>query len=163
MPANDLPVPVFKLLYNAKAAIPGVACRVMEPARGIKPLKISNNQKDRSLISIYYNDQLQVERIKKSDIGYCTVKLLAKKNLIDQEMFNFLRNDKSCSNQLLKLKEEATETEIKYSKYRLKDEAELLFNHKGYYVARNWGKSNIHKFIDKLTTKVPQLKYEVHD
>ncbi|NOR70853.1 MAG: hypothetical protein GQ532_14365 [Methylomarinum sp.] len=124
---------------------------------------ISGNQKDRSLLSIFYNDTLQVEKIKKSDIGYSTVKLLEEKNLIDQEMFNILRNDKSSSFQLLKLKEEMTETEIKYRKYRVNTEPEFIFNNKGYYVARNWGKGNIQKLIKKITNKVPSLHYEIHD
>jgi len=124
---------------------------------------ISNNQKDRSLLSIYFNDQLCVEKIKKSDIGYRTVKLMEEKNIIDQAMFDFLRNDKSCSFQLLKLKEEATETEIKYKKYRLNTEPELVFDDAGYYVVRNWGINNIKKFITNMTTKIPQLRYEVHE
>jgi len=124
---------------------------------------ISNNQKDRSLLSIYFNDQLCVEKIKKSDIGYRTVKLMEEKNLIDQAMFDFLRCDKSCSFRLLKLKEEATETEIKYKKYRLNTEPELVFDDAGYYVVRNWGINNIKKFITNMTTKIPQLRYEVHE
>ncbi|MBL4759351.1 MAG: PD-(D/E)XK nuclease family protein [Mariprofundaceae bacterium] len=124
---------------------------------------ISNNQKDRSLLSIYFNDQLCVEKIKKSDIGYRTVKLMEEKNLIDQAMFDFLRHDKSCSFQLLKLKEEATETEIKYKKYRLNAEPEFIFDGVGYYVVRNWGINNIQKFIANITKQAPQLRYEVHE
>ncbi|MBN4073442.1 PD-(D/E)XK nuclease family protein [Mariprofundus ferrooxydans] len=124
---------------------------------------ISNNQKDRSLLSIYYNDKLCVEKIKKSDIGYRTVKLMEEKNLIDQAMFDFLRRDKSCSFQLLKLKEEATETEIKYKKYRLNAEPEFIFDGVGYYVVRNWGINNIKKFIANITKQAPQLRYEVHE
>jgi hypothetical protein len=124
---------------------------------------ISINEKDRSLISISYNGELQADKIKKSDIGYSTVHLLDENNLIDQEMFSFLRDDKSCSFQLLKLKEEMTETEIKYRKYRQNSEPELIFDHKGYYVARNWGINNMHNFIKKFTKKIPLLHYEVHE
>ncbi len=123
---------------------------------------ISSNQKDRSLLSILYRNELQIEKIKKSDIGYRTVKLLEEKQLIDQGMFQFLREDKSCSFQLLKLKEEMTETEIKYRKYRLNSEPELYFENKGYYVARNWGIGNINRFISNITKKVPDLSYEIH-
>ncbi|WP_262965903.1 PDDEXK-like family protein [Methylobacter psychrophilus] len=124
---------------------------------------ISSNQKDRSLLSIFYNGELQVDKIKKSDLGYSTVHLLDEKNLIDQEMFSFLSNDRSCSFQLLKLKEEMTQTEIRYSKYRPNTEPELIFDNKGYYVARNWGVGNIQNFIKKVTKKIPLLSYEVHE
>ena len=77
-------------------------------------------------------------------------------------MFEFLRKDKTCSFLLLKLKEEMTETEIKYSKYRSKLEPELFYKNKGYYVARNWGKTNYEKFIDIMSQRVPLLSYEIH-
>lgn len=124
---------------------------------------LSSNQKNRSLLSISYNNEVRVNQIKKSDIGYRTVKLLEENNLIDQVVFNWLREDKSSSFQLLKLKEEATETEIKYSKYRLNDSPELIFDGKEYFVARNWGINNIKKFINKLTSKFPQLSYDIHE
>lgn len=124
---------------------------------------ISSNQKDRSLISIYYDGTLQADRIKKSDIGYCTVKILSDNNLIDSDIFNFLRDDKSCSFQLLKLKDEATETEIKYRKYRLNDDPEFVFNNKEYYVARNWGVGNIQKFINKIKLRFPLINYDIHE
>jgi hypothetical protein len=122
---------------------------------------ISGGEKDRSLISISYSDELYVENIRKSDIGYSSVMLLEQKNLIDEDVFKFLREDKSCSFLLLKLPEEFTETEVKYGKYRSKSEPELIFNGQGYYVARNWGIGNIQRFIDKLSTKFPGLQYQV--
>ncbi len=124
---------------------------------------ISVGERDRSLISIYFNDELYVEKIKKSDIGYSTVKLLEDKGLINDTIFKFLREDKSCSFQLLKLKEEFTETEVKYRKYRTNDEPELVFNGQGYYVARNWGIGNIQKFIDKILKSFSQIRYERHN
>jgi hypothetical protein len=123
---------------------------------------ISNSQKDRSLLSITYQDKLYVNKIKKSDIGFRTIKLLEEKKLIDNKMFQFLREDKSCSFQLLKLKEEMTEMEIKYRKYRVKLEPELYFENKGYYVARNWGIGNIDKFISRITEKFPELSYKIN-
>jgi hypothetical protein len=124
---------------------------------------ISSSEKDRSLITISYDGVKEVEKIKKSDIGFKTVELLNEKGLIDNELFDFLRKDKTCSFLLLKQKEEMTETEIKYSKYRSKSEPELIHNHKGYYVARNWGKASYKKFIDIMTKKVPKLNYEIHE
>ena len=113
-------------------------------------------------MSITYQDKLYVNKIKKSDIGFRTIKLLEEKKLIDNKMFQFLREDKSCSFQLLKLKEEMTEMEIKYRKYRVKLEPELYFENKGYYVARNWGIGNIDKFISRITEKFPELSYKIN-
>ncbi len=124
---------------------------------------ISSNQKDRSLITILHNNINEVEKIKKSDLGYKTVELLNEKGLIDSSLFDYLRKDKSCSFLLLKLKEEMTETEIKYRKYRPKLEPELFYDGKGYYIARNWGKNNYKKFIDRMTERVPSLSYQIHD
>jgi hypothetical protein len=124
---------------------------------------ISNHQKDRSLLSISYGGALKVEKIKKSDIGYSTVKLLENEKLIDKEIFDYLRADKSCSHYLLKLEEEITETERKFGRYRLKSGPELFFNNKGYYVARNWGINNIKTFIKGITKKIPKLSYEMHE
>ena len=124
---------------------------------------ISNSEKDRSLITISYDGVKAVEKIKKSDIGFKTVELLNEKGLINNELFDFLRKDKTCSFLLLKQKEEMTETEIKYSKYRSKLEPELIYNNKGYYVARNWGKANYKKFIDLMSKRVTKLSYEIHE
>ena len=123
---------------------------------------ISVGEKDRSLISIYFNDELCVEKIKKSDIGCSTVKILEDNGLIDEGVFKLLREDKSCSFMLLKLPEEFTETEIKYRKYRANDAPELIFNDQGYYVARNWGIGNIQRFMDKMTGQFSQIRYEMH-
>ncbi len=124
---------------------------------------LSKGNKDRSLYSIRFNETLEFDKIKKSDIGYSTVKTLEKNGLINDEAFDFLRKDKSCSFLLLKLAEEMTETEIKYRKYRVNNEPELIYKDKGYYVARNWGIGNIEKFIDKMTKKFGNLKYETHN
>ena len=124
---------------------------------------ISGSTKDRSLINIYFEGDLAIEKIKKSDLGFSTVKLLEQKGLIDDSMFKFLREDKSCSFQLLKLPEEFTATEVKYGKYRTKNEPELIFNDQGYYVARNWGIKNIQRFMDKISERLTQVTYKVND
>lgn len=121
---------------------------------------ISGTSKDRSLLNIYFNDEIYVQDIKKSDLGYSTVKLIEEKGLLNDEVFNFLREDKSCSFQLLKMPSEFTETEIKYRKYRTNDEPELMFNGNGYYVARNWGIGNIQRFMDKMSDKLSQINYQ---
>lgn len=121
---------------------------------------ISGTSKDRSLLNIYFNGELYVQDIKKSDLGFSTVKLIEEKGLLDDDVFNFLREDRSCSFQLLKMPSEFTETEIKYRKYRTNDEPELLYSGTGYYVARNWGIGNIQRFMDKMSGKLSQIKYQ---
>lgn len=108
------------------------------------------SKKDRSLFGISYDGELFEHDFKKSDIGYHTVMLLEAKGLINSEVFELLRNDTSCSFKLLKLPEEMTETEKRYSKYRFNREPELIFDGQGYYIARNWGVSNTPKFIEKM-------------
>lgn len=117
--------------------------------------------RDRSKYSIYYNDELVFESFKKSDIGLNTVLLLEKNSLIDENTLSFLREDKSCSFQLLKKIDEMTDTEKKYGKYRFRIEPEFIFSDQEYYVARNWGVNNINAFIDKIKTRFPGVSYEV--
>ena len=124
---------------------------------------LSNSNKDRSLYSISYNGNKEIEKIKKSDIGLSTVNILDTHDLINEETFKFLRTDKTCSFQLLKKIEEVTENEKKYGKYRVNLEPELVFNNNEYFVARNWGKQNTDKFIKKMTKKFDGLKYENHN
>jgi len=124
---------------------------------------ISGSEKDRSLLSIKYGDKVYADKIKKSDIGFCTVKLLESENLIDSDVIEFLKNDKSCSFLLIKQMGEVTETERKYSKYRVNEEPELVYGGHGYYIARNWGKNNIQKFIDKFTSRFDGLSFTRHE
>ena len=124
---------------------------------------ISGGGKDRSLISIYFDNELCVEKIKKSDLGYSTVRLLDDKGLIDQNSFQFLRDDRSCAFQLLKNPEEFAGTEVQYGRYRPQKDPELVYEGRDYYVARNWGKGNIQAFMDKITDRFPQIRYEVHN
>lgn len=120
-----------------------------------------NNKKDRSLFSITYAGEPYQENFKKSDIGYFTVMLLKDKNLIDREIFDFLREDTSCSFKLLKQTAEMTETEKRYSKYRFTKDPEMIFDGEGYYVARNWGVNNVQKLIDRMGAKFPELSYSM--
>ena len=122
--------------------------------------KISRSQsKDRSLYALSYNDNIEAEDFKKSDIGLNTVLTLEKYGLINDEVFEFLRKDKSCSFLLLKTRKEMTDTEMKYSKYRYKNEPELTYDNVGYYVARNWGVGNVQGFIDKMSQVFKELSY----
>lgn len=121
-----------------------------------------SSDKDRSTYNIKYNGAVFKRNFKKSDIGLQTINLLSEKGLIDQNIINYLKEDKSCSFLLLKKKEDFTETEIKYRKYKTNDAPELIFNGEEFYVARNWGIGNIHKLINKFTDRFPGLEYETN-
>jgi hypothetical protein len=121
-----------------------------------------SSDKDRSTYNIKYNGEIFKRGFKKSDIGLQTINLLNSKGLIDQNILNYLKEDKSCSFLLLKKKEDFTETEIKYRKYKTNDSPELIFNGEEFYIARNWGIGNIHKLINKFTEKFPGLEYETN-
>ena len=54
-----------------------------------------------------------------------------------------------------------TDTERKYGKYRYKNEAELVYNNIGYYVARNWGVNNVPQFMEKMSQAFANLVYKV--
>lgn len=121
-----------------------------------------STDKDRSTYNLKYNGEVFRRNFKKSDIGLQTINLLNAKNLIDANIINYLKEDKSCSFLLLKKKEDFTETEIKYRKYKTNESPELIFNGEEFYVARNWGIGNIHKLINKFTEKFPGLEYETN-
>lgn len=121
-----------------------------------------SSDKDRSTYNIKYNGVVFKRNFKKSDIGLQTINLLSSKGLIDHNIINYLKEDKSCSFLLLKKKEDFTETEIKYRKYKTNDAPELIYNGEEFYVARNWGIGNIHKLINKFTAKFPGLEYETN-
>lgn len=118
--------------------------------------------KDRSLYTIFLDAKEVFSQFKKSDIGYFVVKLLDENNLINQNVFEFLRNDTTCAFQLLKMEHEVTETNKKYSKYRVTKDPELIFDNNEYYVARNWGKDNTQNFIQKVTKRFPNISFEIH-
>ena len=52
-----------------------------------------------------------------------------------------------------------TDTEMKYGKYRYKNEAEIIYKGIGYFVARNWGVGNVPQFIEKMSKKFEGLTY----
>lgn len=127
---------------------------------------LTSSNRDYSTISIYFDENPIVTNFKKSDIGFYTVKLLDEKGLIDENVFNFLREDKSCNFQLIRTKQEVnTETELK--KYRVNGKPELIYEGEKYYVARNWGRvngfDNTEKLIEKVTERFPNIKYKRND
>jgi hypothetical protein len=118
--------------------------------------------RDRSRYSIYFNGEDVYNRIQKADIGYCTVQLLNDRELIDQHCFEFLREDNSCRKQLLKVKDEMSNTEVQYKKYRVSKDPELIYEGDEYYVARNWGSGSAKRFADKITAKFSAVTYKLH-
>lgn len=118
-----------------------------------------SENRDRSLYSIAFSGEVFEGGFKKSDIAYHTIMLLQAKNLINKEVFGFLREDTSCSFKLLKLLDEMTDTEKRYSKYRFNKAPEMTFEGVGYYIARNWGVNNVQKFIDKIESRFPEISY----
>ena len=118
----------------------------------------NNEQRDQRRISIAYDGKYYEQGFRKADIGYYTVKLLEDEGLIDDEVFAFLQKDRSCGFNLLKLREEITDTE---KRYRLNREPEYDHGGKDYYIARNWGMNNIDGFIKKIQGRFPKIKYEI--
>ncbi|MFP5437761.1 MAG: PD-(D/E)XK nuclease family protein [Bacteroidia bacterium] len=121
-----------------------------------------SSDKDRSTFNILYNGRIFSRNFKKSDIGLQTVNLLNSNFLIDDTILEFLKEDRSCSYPLLKIKENFTDTEIKYRKYKFNDAPELVYKDEEYYVARNWGVKTAEKFIQKFMEKFPGLEYETN-
>jgi hypothetical protein len=125
-----------------------------------KALDSLSTDRDRSRYNIKYNGQLFINNIQKSDIGLQTVKLLEANRLIDNQIIEYLKQDRSSSLSLIKKREEFTETEKKYRKYKINGQPELIFNNENYFVVRNWGVSNIENFMNKFSDKFPGLEYE---
>ena len=119
-----------------------------------------SSDRDRSTFNIIYQGKVFCENFKKSDIGLQTVLLLQANNLIDDEIIEYLKEDKSCSFFLLKQKDDFTENEIKYRKYKANGTPELIYKNAEYYVARNWGIGNTDKLINKFSLKFPGLVYK---
>lgn len=121
-----------------------------------------SSDKDRSTYNIKYKGEIFTRNFKKSDIGLQTINLLNSKGLIDDHIIEYLKEDRSCSFYLIKKKEDFTETEIKYRKYKTNDSPELIYKGEEFYVARNWGIGNVDKLINKFTDKFPGLEYETN-
>jgi hypothetical protein len=153
-----------QLLLNAEQIIPlpeaeGYQVEVRQKRREERGSRAST--KDRSVLTLYIDGESFKSRFKKSDIGLNTVLAIKHAGLLDSGVFELLRNDTSCSFQLLKKADEVTDTERKYSKYRVSGEPEIEHEGVGYYVARNWGIGNISGFINRMIERFPTLSYEI--
>lgn len=119
-----------------------------------------SGSKDRSVLSLFVGGELFEKDFKKSDVGLFTVLALAQNNLIDEDAFQFLRHNKTCSFQLLKKREEIKATEDKYKKYRTHLEPEFTYQGQEYYVARNWGLPNTKRFMEEIQNRFSSLRFE---
>ena len=81
----------------------------------------------------------------------------AEYNLIDENILSWMKEDTSCGCKLIKQKEEVLPNEVKYRKYRINNEPELVIDNIGYYIARNWGVNNIDKLINQINYNVDEI------
>lgn len=150
-----------KLILAALYAISSDPTQEKDTRNSIKEaLENLSPGKDRSTYNIKYNGVLISKKFKKSDIALQTINVLSSYNLIDSEIINYLKEDRTCSFNLLKKKEDFTETEIKYGKYKTNVPPELVYNGEELYVVRNWGIGNVDKFINKFQEKFKGLEFE---
>ncbi|WP_257291869.1 hypothetical protein [Endozoicomonas sp. ONNA1] len=119
------------------------------------------DNKDRSLLSLHIDGEPFETGFKKSNIGYLAVKALEHAELIDEATFEFLRNNTSCAFRLLKTLDEITDNEEKYRRYRTQQKAEFFYQGQEYYIARNWGVSNITPFIREIENRFPRIKITI--
>lgn len=150
-----------KLILAALYAISSDPTQEKDTRNSIKEaLENLSPGKDRTTYNIKYQGKLISKNFKKSDIALQTINVLSNHNLINDEIILFLKEDRSCSFALLKRKEDFTDTEIKYSKYKTNVPPELIYNQEELFVARNWGIGNVDRFINKFQDKFPGLEFE---
>jgi hypothetical protein len=129
-----------------------------EKAQGF--LEVINPPKDRSLFSLYYNKDLVISNSRKSNIGLALMEVLLKYNLLNQNIINILKEDKSTGFSFLKEVGDLTENERKHNRYGSSDRLpDLQFEGKDYFISRNWGQKNVIKFLDKMKAYFPELSY----
>ncbi len=150
-----------KLILAALYAISSDPTQEKETRNSIKEaLDNLSPGKDRTTYNIKYAGKVISKKFKKSDIALQTINVLNSHNLIDDEIINYLKEDRTCSFNLLKRKEDFTETEIKYGKYKMNVPPELIYKGEELYVVRNWGIGNVDKFIKKFQEKFIGLEFE---
>lgn len=125
---------------------------------------LAQEGRDKSKLNISYHGKYFVKNIKKSDLGLQTVKLLKENELIDEVVLMLLKENTNSGVALIKKREEFTETEIRYRRYRVNQiEPDVIINDEEYYVSRNWGINNIFGFIESFQERFPGLVIDVTD
>lgn len=120
---------------------------------------IRTTGRDRSQIKLTCNGKVYGPFIK-ADIGFQTVKCLKENKLLNPVVIKLLENNTTCKFPLIKTKNSMSPYEAE-RKYRTKNQAELVFNEKEYYVARNWGVLSRDEFIKLIQTKFKGMHYEI--
>jgi hypothetical protein len=151
-----------KLVLNAEQIIPlpeaeSYQIEVRNKRREERSSRTTN--KDHSLLTILYSGEVFEKDFKKANIGFFTIKLLEAKKLLNAEVIAFLKQDTSCGHRLIKTRIEVTPTELSNGKYRCNNNPELSFEGEDYYVARNWGITNIGRLVENMTSKFDSLCY----
>lgn len=121
---------------------------------------VSSQNKDTSLWSIFYDRNLEVKDIKKSDLGLETIKVLSKYGKIIDDTLEELKADTSSSYNLLKLIDDITDTEKRHNKYRWKQSPEFTYKGLEYYIVRDWPVNKAKKFVGKMMNMFPELEYK---
>lgn len=157
-----------EIIIDAQTIIPlpeasGYQIQIREKKQKEREARANSGHRDHGRVNLYYNGNISYQGFKKSDIGLNVLLTLKNHKILDREAFQFLKSDRSCSFELLKTKEEVTETEKKYGKYRVNLPPELQFEEKDYYVARNWGRTGSEKFKEVIEKKFPKIKIEFVD
>ena len=150
-----------ELILNVEQIIPLPETKIYQIALREKQrdvrITIQQGNRDRSTYSLNINGDLYAEGFKKADMGFIAIKALDDNNLIDQQAFELLHSDRSCTIPLLKKAEEITTKEKEHGKYRYKREPELIYHDEGYYVARNWGVPGVDRFTHTMAQYFPQM------
>jgi len=125
-------------------------------------LEVINPPKDRSLFNLYYNQVLEVSKSKKSNIGVGLMQILVKYELLNQNLVEILKEDKTTHFCFLKEVVDLTEGEKKYNRYGSWDRApDLHFEGREYFITRNWGQSTVLKFLEKMKEIISGLSYSI--
>lgn len=116
--------------------------------------------KDFSKYSIEYNGKIFKEAFVKADIGFQTIQLLKKYELIDEHILSDLKSNRRCGIYLIKQLHEISDEEKNSRRYGSSPAFKL--NEHEYYVARDWSASNANKFIVDMEKKFKGLKYKIN-
>jgi len=125
--------------------------------RSAENLINSVSKKDYDRYSVSYEGETVARNIRKTRIGIEVARLLIEKG-ISQMDFDRLKSDRSSGFNLMKAKEEITESEMQYNRYRIGSEETLNYEGKEYFVCGNWGENNIPKFRKFLSMNFPAVK-----
>lgn len=85
-------------------------------------------------------------------------RVLIEKAGISEAEFAKLKSNRASAFDLLKRKEDITENEQKYNRYRVGREEPLKFKGVDYHVSGNWGENNIPKFQQFLSSVFPRIQ-----